>query len=227
MGRPTRLRVKMLAVSAMEFQISSKMSQSDEGRRRPSEVILTKNQSCASGLGLGSVTSQTVTDTEKSGNGSIEQSCDLRPLYAQRIMSAQTDCASLAFEHRLVALFAAIPSRRMASVLHKYVPIDAPDPLLASDEDVALFSPSSSSSLPTFSLPPVTNPTTFLRSHIDDHVNPNCHIKLAHGTTTLAFRFDGGIVVAVDSRATAGNWIASQTVKKGMLSVLDEGNCSY
>lgn len=63
----------------------------------------------------------------------------------------------------------------------------------------------------------------------DDHANPNCPIKLAHGTTTLAFRFKGGIVrpihtsypskltvkiVATDSRATAGNWIASQTVKK-------------
>ena len=28
----------------------------------------------------------------------------------------------------------------------------------------------------------------------DDHSNPNCPIKLAHGTTTLAFRFQGGIV---------------------------------
>ena len=145
----------------------------------------------------------------------LNESCQLK-LIARRWLS-----------NLLVALFAAIPSRRMASVLHKYVPIDAPDPLLASDEDVALFSPSSASSLPTFSLPPVTNPTTFLRSHIDDHVNPNCHIKLAHGTTTLAFRFDGGIVVAVDSRATAGNWIASQTVKKGISAVLDEVDCSY
>ena len=102
----------------------------------------------------------------------------------------------------------------MAAVLHKYLPIDAADPVLASDEDTALFYPTHLA-LPTFSLPPVANPTTFLRSHIDDHVNPNCHIKLAHGTTTLAFRFDGGILVAVDSRATAGNWIASQTVKKG------------
>jgi 20S proteasome subunit beta 5 len=48
----------------------------------------------------------------------------------------------------------------------------------------------------------------------DDHSNPSCPIKLAHGTTTLAFRFKGGIIVATDSRATAGNWIASQTVKK-------------
>src|SRR6202021_2620066 len=97
-------------------------------------------------------------------------------------------------------------------VLQKYLPIDPPDPL-ATDEDTAIFSPSTS--IPTFSLPPIANPTSFLRTHIDDHVNPNCHIKLAHGTTTLAFRFDGGIVVAVDSRATAGNWIASQPVKKG------------
>src|ERR1700748_2447621 len=48
----------------------------------------------------------------------------------------------------------------------------------------------------------------------DDFSNPNCPIKIAHGTTTLAFRFKGGIIVATDSRATAGNWIASQTVKK-------------
>ena len=54
----------------------------------------------------------------------------------------------------------------------------------------------------------------FLRAMTDDYANPNCPIKLAHGTTTLAFRFQGGIIVATDSRATAGNWIASQTVKK-------------
>jgi 20S proteasome alpha/beta subunit len=37
--------------------------------------------------------------------------------------------------------------------------------------------------------------------------NPQAKIKLAHGTTTLAFRFKGGIIVAVDSRATAGSYI--------------------
>lgn len=57
-------------------------------------------------------------------------------------------------------------------------------------------------------------PSAFLRATTDDHANPDCPIKLAHGTTTLAFRFQGGIIVATDSRATAGNWIASQTVKK-------------
>ena len=59
-----------------------------------------------------------------------------------------------------------------------------------------------------------TQPSAFLRAHTDDHANPNCPIKLAHGTTTLGFRFQGGIIIATDSRATAGDWIASQTVKK-------------
>jgi 20S proteasome subunit beta 5 len=65
-----------------------------------------------------------------------------------------------------------------------------------------------------FALPPIPRPSAFLRAATDDHSNPNCPIKIAHGTTTLAFRFKGGIIVATDSRATAGNWIASQTVKK-------------
>ena len=40
------------------------------------------------------------------------------------------------------------------------------------------------------------------------------HIKMVHGTTTLAFKFKGGVIVAVDSRASAGAYIASQSVKK-------------
>ncbi|KAH1181871.1 hypothetical protein KIL84_009625 [Mauremys mutica] len=39
-------------------------------------------------------------------------------------------------------------------------------------------------------------------------------IELLHGTTTLAFKFQGGVVVAADSRATAGSYVASQTVQK-------------
>jgi len=59
-----------------------------------------------------------------------------------------------------------------------------------------------------------SQPSSWLRAATDDRSNPDCPIKIAHGTTTLAFRFQGGIIVATDSRATAGNWIASQTVKK-------------
>lgn len=43
---------------------------------------------------------------------------------------------------------------------------------------------------------------------IQDKIQPQ------HGTTTLAFIFKEGMVIAVDSRATAGSYIASQTVNK-------------
>ncbi|TKA45388.1 Proteasome subunit beta type-5, partial [Cryomyces minteri] len=72
-----------------------------------------------------------------------------------------------------------------------------------------------------FALPPISQPSSWLRAMTDDYSNPNCPIKIAYGTTTLAFRFQGGIIVATDSRATAGNWIASQTVKK----VIEINNC--
>ena len=39
-------------------------------------------------------------------------------------------------------------------------------------------------------------------------------LKFAHGTTTLAFVFDHGVIVAVDSRSSMGPYIASATVKK-------------
>merc|ERR1711874_379251 len=42
----------------------------------------------------------------------------------------------------------------------------------------------------------------------------NVKIQFDHGTTTLAFKFQHGVIVAVDSRATAGPSIESQTVKK-------------
>ena len=41
--------------------------------------------------------------------------------------------------------------------------------------------------------------------------NGNVKIKFAHGTTTCAFKFDGGVIVAVDSRATAGSWIGEES----------------
>ena len=77
-----------------------------------------------------------------------------------------------------------------------------------------LIAPSTRAAEHNTDLTPASKASAFLRSTTDDNANPNCPIKLAHGTTTLAFRFQGGIIVATDSRATAGNWIASQTVKK-------------
>ena len=40
------------------------------------------------------------------------------------------------------------------------------------------------------------------------------YVKPAHGTTTLGFIFQGGVIIAVDSRASQGPSISSQTVKK-------------
>ncbi|KAK4331645.1 Proteasome subunit beta type-5 [Rhodotorula toruloides] len=68
--------------------------------------------------------------------------------------------------------------------------------------------------VPNFKMPATVDPTSFLQLHTDDASDPSCRIKINHGTTTLAFKFQGGIVVAVDSRATAGSYIASGTVKK-------------
>jgi len=65
-----------------------------------------------------------------------------------------------------------------------------------------------------FILPPVENYGEFREKIFDEDPNNKNSIKLAHGTTTLAFIFEKGAIVAVDSRATQPPYIASQTVKK-------------
>ncbi|KAI9139582.1 nucleophile aminohydrolase [Paraphysoderma sedebokerense] len=69
--------------------------------------------------------------------------------------------------------------------------------------------------IPKFEVPRCANPTQFLLSNTTPGPNSSePRIKLNKGTTTLAFKYQGGVVVAVDSRATAGSYIASQSVKK-------------
>lgn len=69
-----------------------------------------------------------------------------------------------------------------------------------------------------FMLPAVDNPAQFCRmnfaSGYDTAENAQQEVKFAKGTTTLAFKYNGGIIVSVDSRSTMGPYIASQTVKK-------------
>jgi len=67
-----------------------------------------------------------------------------------------------------------------------------------------------------FDLPPVDDPIEFMKTYTEEGHNADKDVKIrfAHGTTTLAFKFQGGVIVSVDSRATAGSYIASQTVKK-------------
>jgi 20S proteasome subunit beta 5 len=60
--------------------------------------------------------------------------------------------------------------------------------------------------------PPYEDPKSFLAHYS----SPDSKVKINFnkGTTTLAIKYQGGVIVAVDSRATAGAYIASQTVKK-------------
>jgi len=60
--------------------------------------------------------------------------------------------------------------------------------------------------------PPFANPALALNEYFGD--DKPAQIKFNHGTTCLAFKFKGGVMVATDSRATAGGYIASQRVKK-------------
>lgn len=53
-------------------------------------------------------------------------------------------------------------------------------------------------------------PSAYLSNLIDsDSSNAQARVKLQHGTTTLAFRYKGGCIVCVDSRATAGSYIGA------------------
>ncbi|CAO2608972.1 Proteasome subunit beta type-8 [Lemmus lemmus] len=66
---------------------------------------------------------------------------------------------------------------------------------------------------PELALPRGMQPTDFLRSFGCDQER-NVQIEMAHGTTTLAFKFQHGVIVAVDSRASAGTYICTIRVNK-------------
>merc|ERR1712010_273858 len=65
----------------------------------------------------------------------------------------------------------------------------------------------------SFQLPPGPDPANFLQTVFDGPGAPP-KLDFAHGTTTLGFKFKNGVIIAVDSRASMGNYISSQTVKK-------------
>ncbi|XP_023270466.1 proteasome subunit beta type-8 [Seriola lalandi dorsalis] len=63
-----------------------------------------------------------------------------------------------------------------------------------------------------FSVPLGVDPSGFLKSC--NGGDGGVCIDLNHGTTTLAFKFRHGVIVAVDSRASAGRYLASNDVNK-------------
>jgi len=64
-----------------------------------------------------------------------------------------------------------------------------------------------------FPLAPVANPTTFCMDIQASGEAPGL-MDFMKGTTTLGFKFQHGVIIAVDSRASMGSYIGSQTVKK-------------
>ena len=61
-----------------------------------------------------------------------------------------------------------------------------------------------------FLLPSVPDPAAFASHHFDVYkgdADGELKVKFAKGTTTLAFKFKGGVVVSVDSRSTQGPYI--------------------
>ena len=66
--------------------------------------------------------------------------------------------------------------------------------------------------------PPPSSPAAYASAHFHgydgDTTGAEHGLKFAKGTTTLAFKFQGGVVVSVDSRSTQGPYIASGSVKK-------------
>jgi 20S proteasome subunit beta 5 len=63
----------------------------------------------------------------------------------------------------------------------------------------------------SFLLPPVDNPQSFLDTVFEGPGAPP-KLDFAHGTTTLGFVYKGGVIVAVDSRASMGNYICMPQV---------------
>lgn len=65
-------------------------------------------------------------------------------------------------------------------------------------------------------LPAVADPAAYCRSTLDTYkgdltgeVDREHRMLFAKGTTTLAFKFQGGVVVSVDSRSTQGPYIGA------------------
>jgi len=77
---------------------------------------------------------------------------------------------------------------------------------------------SSSSDIPSYSPTNLYLPANdkFDLSHLteSDDASKKIAINFDKGTTTLAFRYAKGVVVCADSRATGGQYIGSQSVKK-------------
>lgn len=67
--------------------------------------------------------------------------------------------------------------------------------------------------VPHLTLPNVPRPANFIHDAFAS-VPEKHRLHFKHGTTTLAFVFQGGILACVDSRASMGQYVGSNSVKK-------------
>ncbi|EGR29012.1 proteasome subunit beta type, putative [Ichthyophthirius multifiliis] len=65
-----------------------------------------------------------------------------------------------------------------------------------------------------FQYAPLDNPCEFVHSLKEAKGPEKSLMNFKKGTTTLGFRFQGGVLLAVDSRASQGSFDASETVRK-------------
>jgi len=63
-------------------------------------------------------------------------------------------------------------------------------------------------------LPPFAQPALNLGKVLKDESGKDIPMHFDHGTTTLGFKYQGGVILSVDSRATGGMYIGSGSVKK-------------
>ena len=63
-------------------------------------------------------------------------------------------------------------------------------------------------------LKPWLNYKWFFVRVLKDDTGKDIPMNFDHGTTTLGFKYQGGVLLAVDSRATGGMYIGSGSVKK-------------
>lgn len=67
-----------------------------------------------------------------------------------------------------------------------------------------------------FHLPGVSNPVDFVNSNFSPgtYEDNGQRMKFDKGTTTIGFKYSKGVILAVDSRASQGKYVGSQTVEK-------------
>jgi len=97
---------------------------------------------------------------------------------------------------------------------------DFNDPMFGFGDSLSIFSKQDKKVVPfdifqeSMHLAPINEPKNFCRQVKETSKTNKKLMEFKKGTTTCGFKFNGGIIIAVDSRASMGQFIASETVRK-------------